>query len=158
MLNRGDIFGLRVRTADGQPTIRPKAVRCASPRFLRYLNFLSHGYDAHETCAPQRARIRNVAMPSWWKTTPNGQGFYFRRRSGFHGLTLLPEAHRRRATNEQPRKLGCGCEDCSGYSRRPAYGNTGATCSNPSSTRVGGKINQCPYAVPKLCGKMCPSC
>jgi len=21
----------------------------------------------------------------------------------------------------QPRKLGCGCEDCSGYSRRPAY-------------------------------------
>ena len=35
--------------------------------------------------------------------------------------------------------------------------NTGATCSNPSPSSSWGKINQCPYVVRKLSGRMCPS-
>jgi hypothetical protein len=48
MLARRDIA--EVRTAEGQPTIRPRAVRCRRRAVPQYLNFLNHEFDAHETC------------------------------------------------------------------------------------------------------------
>ena len=62
MLTRGDIFGLRFVPLMDSQQYDPGL--CATRALSSYERFLNHGYDAHETCAPQRARIRNVAMPS----------------------------------------------------------------------------------------------